>query len=138
MKYYIATRLDRADAHREMRAMMDELGHDLTYDSTTHGSVFEGGPDVMREIGRREMRGVLDAELVIVMLPGGRGTHIEMGMALAAGKHVLLQVDPAGERDALEKPCSFYHMSAAWMFGRRDLAYLKDVIATMTSRVGVA
>lgn len=49
------------------------------------------------------------ADIVFVLLPGGFGTHVELGMALGFGKKVIVHsVDP----DIFTKTqgtCAFYH-----------------------------
>lgn len=113
MRYYIATRLERHQDHNLVRDTMAAQGHELTYDWTAHGPVFRDGLKRIREVAELELRGVLDADLVIVLLPGGRGTHAELGMAIAAGKPVLLHVAPGNVRDAFfgatPETCAFYH-----------------------------
>lgn len=57
-----------------------------------------------------EINGIDSAEIVLVLLPGGRGTHFELGYAIATNKKVLLHsldgqwADNAGER------CAFYSL----------------------------
>lgn len=108
MKVYIATALERIADHNALRDALAAQGITLTYDWTAHGSVWREGPDRIREVAVAEIQGVLDADMVIVLLPGGRGTHTELGAAIAAGKTVLLvTLDP----EDLEGPrtCAFYH-----------------------------
>ena len=87
--------------------MGDTLEDTITYDWTAHGSVWKDGADRIRKVAQAEMQGVLDADYVVVLLPGGRGTHTELGMALADGKPVILY----GTDDDFSGPktCAFYH-----------------------------
>jgi hypothetical protein len=120
MKFYIATRLERAEEQKALAAMLTELGHSITYDWAQHGSVQSGGPDRIREVAASECAGVIGADLVIVMLPGGRGTHTELGIAIADS----VARKPTGNRCGNEKriviigyddggvdgrTCAFYH-----------------------------
>jgi nucleoside 2-deoxyribosyltransferase len=54
------------------------------------------------------MNGVRKSDIVIVLLPGGRGTHVELGAALALEKRVYIWA----ETDELflydERTCVFY------------------------------
>lgn len=108
-RVYIASSLENAAAVRELR---DELArHDvgLTYDWTAHGSVQSLGEDRIAEVAALEAAGVHNADLVIVLLPGGRGTHTEMGIALGATVPVLLVADPAhGFTGPDGHICAFY------------------------------
>ena len=90
MKIYIASKLENYLQVQALRDALIAAGHTITYDWTLHGSVQGQGEARLREVAAAERNGVLQAELVIVLLPGGRGTHIELGMANALGKPVLL------------------------------------------------
>jgi len=59
-----------------------------TYDWTKNkrASTIE---DLM-EIGLQEKNAVLDADFLIVLLPAGKGSHIEFGIALGQGKKIYL------------------------------------------------
>lgn len=90
MKIYIASTLSN---YLQVQALRDALlaaGHSITYDWTLHGSVQGQGEARLREVAAAERTGVLQAELVLVLLPGGRGTHAELGMANALGKPVII------------------------------------------------
>ena len=55
-----------------------------------------------------ELAAVRDADILIVLLPGGFGTHVEIGAALALGKPVILH---APDRKTLDTPypCIFHY-----------------------------
>jgi hypothetical protein len=59
-------------------------------------------------VARREILGVVEADIVIVLLPGGRGTHAELGAALALAKPVALHTNDSGIFVGPET-CAFYH-----------------------------
>jgi nucleoside 2-deoxyribosyltransferase len=105
VRFYIASGLPNAESVRDLRDLLVRAGHVHTYDWTEHGSVAHGGPSLMCKTAECELHGVLTADVVIVLLPGGRGTHVEMGAALASGKRVLL----VGDAARLNDPCAFYH-----------------------------
>jgi hypothetical protein len=56
----------------------------------------------------------LDAELVVLLLPGRFGTHAELGMALASAenKRILLWSETPAPFDGTEGFCVFYHHPA--------------------------
>ena len=110
MKFYIATRLERADDHRIAREVLEAAGHQITYDWTVHGSVKDEGVSRIREVAMAELGGVRDADFVVVLLPGGRGTHAELGAATVLGKPVYLIARP-GSRvlDTGAETSAFYH-----------------------------
>ena len=110
MKFYIATRLEQAARHRQLAHALTGGGHVLTYDWTVHGNVRKDGEVRLRETAIAETRGVVEADVLIGLLPGGRGTHVEIGMALGLGKPVLLWSEKEhGLFEADDRTCAFYH-----------------------------
>jgi nucleoside 2-deoxyribosyltransferase len=108
-RVYIATGLERAADHALVKNALARRNIGLTYDWTVHGSVAAQGVERLREVALLEMGGVLEADLVIVLLPGGKGTHAELGMALASGKKVLIHAQDPWVLDATPATCAFYH-----------------------------
>ena len=108
MKFYIATRLENHLQHNTVRDFLIVAGHSITYDWTSHGPVWKAGTKVIREVACAELNGVVEADVVVVLLPGGRGTHAELGMAIALGKPVLLCGGPE-MYGAVPETCAFYH-----------------------------
>lgn len=108
MKFYIATRLENYAKHNELRDMLVADGHEITYDWTVHGPVWRNGMKAIRDVALLERGGVRDADFVAALLPGGRGTHAEIGMALAYEKFVFA-TGPAEMFGATPETCAFYH-----------------------------
>ena len=89
-RIYIASGLENAPAVCRLRDALVKAGHFITYDWTTHGRV-AGERRVLWRIAVNELEiGVSGADVVLVLLPGGLGTHTEMGFALAKGIPVVL------------------------------------------------
>lgn len=109
MKYYIASKLENHPAHNLLRDALAVHGHEITYDWTVHGPVYRSGLARVREVAVDETKGVLDADFVVVLWPGGRGTHVELGMAIAAGKPVIFVSDVEAHHEATTETCAFYH-----------------------------
>ncbi len=109
MKYYIATKLENHAEHNRVRDMMANLGHEITYDWTTHGAVWRKGIQCIREIASLETDGVTGADIIIVLWPGGRGTHIEMGIAIGARIPIVFISSVDGHHEASAETCAFYH-----------------------------
>src|ERR1700738_3378900 len=63
------------------------------------------------EIALAELQGVHEADVLIALLPGGYGTHVEIGAALALGKPVILH---SPDQKTLETPylCIFHYHPA--------------------------
>jgi hypothetical protein len=97
--YYIATSLLNAKEHNELRNALGLRGHRITFDWTLSG--FEDvsiDENRIAEIARKEIEGVLNADILVVLLPGGIGTHVELGIAIAAKKPIIIAGD---EKDFL-------------------------------------
>lgn len=109
MKFYIASRLENAEEVKRVANVLKAAGHEQTYDWTAHGSVEDEGEPRMAEVALAETNGVANADLVLVLLPGGRGTHTELGIAIGRGKAILLCGFNEGIlRGTVKRQCSFY------------------------------
>ena len=128
MKFYIACSLSRYREHRIIRDALHATGHEITVDWTTEPPWVEelehgiGGSDArtqvaaVRHAGANDTKGVHDADIVIVLVGGGsgRGTHVELGLAIAYGKPVILvgtDKDIWGEGGRGSYTCAFYHVA---------------------------
>jgi nucleoside 2-deoxyribosyltransferase len=100
-KFYVATTLSNADQAKIVINRLHDFGHELTYNWTEHGYLAPG--EESKKAAENEAQGVYDADLLFVIWPGGGGTHIEMGMAMALGKSIIF-VAP----ETLEREVSFY------------------------------
>lgn len=94
MKFYVSTAFDNQGQQQELARALQGLGSAWrqTYDWTQNARARddEAAEEKMAEVTREEIAGILDAELFVVLLPGGRGTHVELGVALGvnAGEDV--------------------------------------------------
>lgn len=109
MKFYIASKLENAEEVSRVAQALKAAGHIHTYDWTVHGSVQDKGLQRIQEVAEAEKRGVIDADVVIVILPGGRGTHAELGIALGAGnKEIVICAADNSLLSADNRTCAFY------------------------------
>ncbi|WP_306461623.1 hypothetical protein [Alkalicoccobacillus porphyridii] len=60
-------------------------------------------------LGQKEKTAVMEADFVIVLLPAGKGSHVELGIALVQGKKVYLY-SPTDEVNNLETTSTFYQL----------------------------
>lgn len=109
MKFYIATSLQNVEAHRELHQTLKARGHILTYDWTVHGSVRETSHERLRVVAERELWGVSEADFVVGLLPGRRGTHFELGFACGTRTPVYL-IGPDNLFRVGPDTCAFYHL----------------------------
>lgn len=115
MRFYIATGLVNAEHARKAAEVLRRNGHEQTYDWTTHGDIRHEGAERMSEVAFNELRAVRDAELVVALLPGGQGTHTELGVALAtrSNKRIILWSETGDEFAFDNRTCTFYFHPAA-------------------------
>lgn len=106
-KAYIATSLLNAETQMDLARRLREIRVTVSYDWTIHGSTLSDGPELRGEVADDELRAVGMSGIVIVILPGGRGTHVELGAALMTGLPIILWTNG---RDILtpETHCGFY------------------------------
>ena len=110
MKYYIATSLLRTTAHNIVRDALRILGHEISYDWTLHeGNVKSVSKERLREVAMFELAGVSEADFIVVLLPGGGGTHLELGFAIAKGKKVFLHSEDPLVFELGPQTNAFYH-----------------------------
>lgn len=109
MKYYIATGLANHVAHNELRDSLTALGHEITYDWTSHGPVWSNDVEVIQQTAIAERDGVAAADVVIALLPGGRGTHVEIGVAIGSRIPVIIHAADDSTFGAKPETCAFYH-----------------------------
>ncbi len=109
-KYYIATSTENIPSHNRVRDDLRKMGYILTYDWTTHGSVRHTSLSRLQEVALLEMQGILRADFVLVLLPGGKGTHVELGLSIASQKRVFIHSEDPSFFEIGPKACAFYHV----------------------------
>lgn len=98
---YVASTITNAQRVQGIQALLRSMGFTITYDWTEHGSVMLETADIMQRVAQAEINGVLSADVLVVVLPGGKGTHVELGMALAHNKPVFILGEPGLMRDSV-------------------------------------
>ena len=104
--FYIATTLENAIEHNRCRDQLRELEHEITYDWTLRS--YEVSRQ-LAEVAWSEVAGVLAADYLVVLLPGGIGTHVELGVALGAHIPIYLVAGASQLIDHRGWPFPFYH-----------------------------
>jgi hypothetical protein len=97
-RFYIATGVSNWKNHNAVRDVLVEHGHEITYDWTVNvneGSLRGQPIDRIREVAYGEADGIRDADFMVVLLPGGFGTHAEIGMGFILQKPTFIHAfDP--------------------------------------------
>jgi len=108
VKYYIATSIKRAKEHNQIRDALNNLGHKITYDWTLHGSVKNISLERLKEVGEDMIDAIKEADFIVVLLPGGKGTHTELGASIAYNKPVFVHALDANLMKLGDQTCAFY------------------------------
>jgi nucleoside 2-deoxyribosyltransferase len=103
--FYIATAKNRED---QANALADILRVRGWRRSFTWSAQDGASTQTHSEIAKQEIDAIRSSDVLIVLLPGGYGTHVEIGAALALGKPVILH---APDRTTLANPypCVFHY-----------------------------
>lgn len=129
MKFYIASKLENFEQVQYLRDMLNKQGWTHTYDWTQHGSVKTVSTEILKEVAEKEFQGVADADVVIVLTPQGRGTHVELGIALALGKKVFIWHENDKYFKGTDDTSSFYWLSNV----KRLNGTIEDLIRIVTT-----
>ncbi|MBS4206316.1 group-specific protein [Lederbergia citrea] len=107
-KFYVASSFKNIDTVRYVSNELINKGYIQTYDWTINERASR--IEDLKEIGKRERNAVMEADFIIVLLPAGKGSHIEFGIALAQGKRIYLY-SKNDEVNKFETTSTFYHLS---------------------------
>lgn len=94
MKLYVASGFEHAEAAAQLMDAFRARAHAITFDWTVYRPMVLDGwtpnAEEMENIAAEEVEGVRAAQALVVLLPGGKGTHVELGVALALRKPVCI------------------------------------------------
>jgi nucleoside 2-deoxyribosyltransferase len=104
-RFYLATRKDREAQANAISEALNSQGWQRTFVWIAQDSA---DTDRHAMVAQQELDAIRDADVLIVLLPGGYGTHVEIGAALALGKPVILH---SPDRKTLDTPypCIFHY-----------------------------
>ncbi|MNI01357.1 hypothetical protein D3C73_541960 [compost metagenome] len=107
MKFYVASSFKNLHTVRYVSEQLISRGFIHTYDWTQNENV--STIEQLRGIGLKEKEAVIEADFIIVVLPAGKGSHIELGIALGQGKRIYLY-SPNEKVNNLTTTSTFYHL----------------------------
>lgn len=124
MNYYIASSFANKQKVQQLSAELNKDGHFFTYDWTTNlrADTFEK----LQHIGLSERNAVQKADLFIILLPAGKGSHVELGIALAENNPVILH-SPEKEAQDFLKTTTFYHLPNVQIITGSDQELLEAI-----------
>lgn len=106
-KFYIASSLKNKENVRFLSTALINEGFTNTYDWTLNENVTS--IDQLRDIGSKELEAVMKSDFVVILFPAGKGSHVEMGIALGNGIHTYVY-SSSEEIFDLKATTTFYHL----------------------------
>ncbi len=129
MKYYIATSLSNKKSHNQVRDALTLFEHEISCDWSTHEVTKPASKERLKEIAIRDLAGVLEADFLIVLLPAGKGTHLELGFAVANEKKIFVHSEDSKLLEpGLQTSVFYYHPNI-----NRITCPLKDLASIVNS-----
>lgn len=107
MKIYIASGFPNKEAVNYVSEKLMKTGCIQTYDWTKNdrASTLED----LKAIGEDEKNAILASDVDVILLPAGKGSHIELGIALGRGKKIFLYSADEKVND-FTTTSTFYHL----------------------------
>ncbi len=108
MNYYIGSGFYNIENVRRLRDLLSAQGHTHTYDWTLNTRA--DSVDALRDIGEKERDAIKGSDFVIILLPAGKGSHVELGIAIGSGVPVFIH-DTTDSMTNFETTSTFYHVA---------------------------
>lgn len=108
MRFYIGSGFKNCELVNKFSEILRKNGWQHTYNWTENINDDVTFEDLI-VYSESEKKGIADADVVIILLPAGRGTHIELGMALALDKIIYLCSSDKDEF-SIENTVGFYEL----------------------------
>lgn len=108
MKFYIGSGMKNCKLASYYANMLKENGCEQTYDWVKNVGDDASLLDMIK-YATLESQAIVDSDVVVILLPAGRGTHIELGMAMALNKKVFL-CSATKEEFSIENTVAFYEL----------------------------
>lgn len=106
MNFYIGSGMKNCKLVDYYVKVLNENGWNQTYNWVENVNDDVSIED-MTVYAKLESQGIIDSDVVIILLPAGRGAHIELGMALALNKKIFL-CSAKKEEFSIENTVAFY------------------------------
>jgi len=128
-RVYVGASLHNAAKAKKVINRLIEAGVEITYDWTCHTPGTVIGAEELARIGVLEADGVRDCDLFFMVQPGRNGTHVELGIAIALHKPVII----LHEADVEMEPKTFYYLQNIITHTSEDEAF-NNVMAILRNR----
>lgn len=130
MDFYVGSGMKNCELVTYYAEKLIEKGWHQTYDWVKN---IDGDISIedMVEYATLEKQGVADADVVIILLPAGRGAHIELGMALALGKKLFLCAQQENDF-SIENTVAFYELPSVEKLTGTKEENITEIIKVMS------
>lgn len=111
-RVYIASSLMNHERVSIIKKKLEARNITITYDWTPHAQDVINGcqeksEEGLRQIAMNEFQGIVDADVVLIMMPGRNGTHFEYGMAYVLRKQIVYLDDRSDVDPKFFEPIHF-------------------------------
>lgn len=113
MNFYIASSFKNIQQVRVLSHELQLKGHNHTYDWTQNERA--NSLESLTTFGEKEKEAVMHSDFVVILLPAGKGSHIELGIALGLGKRIYLY-SPSDELFEFDQTSTFYYVAGVNQF----------------------
>ena len=107
VNFYIASSFKNIEQVRELSSVLKLKGFTQSYDWTQNEKA--NSFEKLATIGEKEKEAVMNSDFLVILLPAGKGSHIELGIALGLGKRIYIY-SPTNEINEYDKTSTFYHI----------------------------
>lgn len=111
MKFYIGSGFKNVDKVNRLSSELQKFGWIHTYNWANIEGIGNETREDLINYSILELNGIDESDIVIIVLPAGRGTHIEFGYALAKGKKIILYSSNE-EEFSLSNTVNFYELDS--------------------------
>lgn len=130
MNFYVGSGMKNCELVTYYAEKLIEKGWHQTYDWVKN---IDGDISIedMIKYATLEKQGVAAADVVIILLPAGRGAHIELGMALALGKKLFLCAQQENDF-SIENTVAFYELPSVEKLTGTKEENITEIIKVMS------
>lgn len=108
MKFYIGSGLKNYKLVNYYAKILKENGLQETYNWVKNIKNDITKKD-LEKYAKEETQAIVNSDIIIILLPAGRGTHVELGMALALNKKIFL-CSETNEEFNIKNTVAFYEL----------------------------
>ncbi|MBB6454754.1 nucleoside 2-deoxyribosyltransferase [Salirhabdus euzebyi] len=124
MNFYVASSFHNKEMVQQVVEELKFAGFLHTYDWTKNERA--STLDELKRIGKKEREAVKNADFLVMLMPGGAGTHVELGIALGLNKRIYLY-SPDHDIYDYERSCTFYYVDGVYKYVGLLENFIKEV-----------